>query len=173
MSKTRVFLTLTGYQLTWLGCVFGENKFNEPLLGIYVGIIYLLLYFYFNKNKINFLKISLYISIPGYIFDTLIVYFGIYEFNASLIIGTIPSWMIILWLSFATLFDEIFRIFMKYKFIGVLLSSFLAPITYYLGEPIGIISINNVLLFFTVMILFWALLMIYYLEIILKKTNFQ
>ena len=110
---------------------------------------------------------------PGYIFDTLIVYFGIYEFNASLIIGTIPSWMIILWLSFATLFDEIFRIFMKYKFIGVLLSSFLAPITYYLGEPIGIISINNVLLFFTVMILFWALLMIYYLEIILKKTNFQ
>ena len=168
MNKIRVFLTLTGYQLTWLGCVFGEKKFNEPFLGIYLGIIYLLLFFYFNKNKIRFLKISLFISIPGYIFDTLMVYFNIYEFNSSIIIGSIPAWMILLWLSFSTLFDEILIIFKKYKLTGVILSSFLAPITYYLGEPIGVILINNIILFFALMILFWGMLMIYYIEIILK-----
>ena len=46
MSKIRIFLTLTGYQFTWLACVFGENRFNEPLLGIYVGCIFLTIYLF-------------------------------------------------------------------------------------------------------------------------------
>ena len=170
MNKINFFLILTGYQITWLACIFGENKFNQPLLGIYVGTLYLLIFFYFNKNKINFLKLSLYISIPGYIFDTLMVYFSIYEFHTSFIIGTIPSWMIILWLSFSTLFDEILIIFKKYKFVGIVLSAILGPLTYYLGEPIGIISINDLLSFFILMTVFWTLLMVYYLEFILRKN---
>tara|TARA_Y100001970_G_scaffold218436_1_gene267862 strand:+ start:307 stop:819 length:513 start_codon:yes stop_codon:yes gene_type:complete len=169
MSKIKIFFTLTGYQITWLACVFGQDKFNQPLLGIYIGIIYLLIFFYFNKNKIKFLKLSLYISIPGYIFDTLMVYFDIYRFNSTIILGTIPAWMIILWLSFSTLYDEILTIFKKYKVTGVFLSGILGPATYYLGQPIGLILINNTFLFFTMMIIFWILLMIYYLEIIIKK----
>ncbi len=168
MNKIRLFFTLTGYQLTWLACVFGENKFNQPFLGIYIGSIFIFLFFYYNKNKFNFLKISILIAIPGYIFDTLMVYFSIYEFNTSVIIGTIPVWMIILWFSFSTLFDEILIFFKNYKFYGIFLSSLLGPLTYYLGEPIGIISITNLTLFFILMILFWFLLMVYYLEIVLK-----
>ena len=170
MSKIRIFLTLTGYQFTWLACVFGENRFNEPLLGVYIGCIYLLIYCYFNKNIIRFLKISLLISVPGYFFDTLMTYFSIYEFNTSLIIGTLPAWMILLWVSFSTLFDEILIIFKKYKFLGLFLSGVLGPITYYLGEPFGIISINNLFLFFLIMIIFWVLLMFFYINILLKKN---
>ncbi len=170
MQKLKVFLVLTGYQITWLACVFGEKRFNEPLLGVYIGCIYLLLYCYFNKNIIRFLKISLLISVPGYFFDTLMTYFSIYEFNTSLIIGTLPAWMILLWVSFSTLFDEILIIFKKYKFLGLFLSGVLGPITYYLGEPIGIISINNLFLFFLIMIIFWVLLMLFYLNILLKKN---
>tara|TARA_B100000575_G_scaffold283879_1_gene277213 strand:+ start:859 stop:1371 length:513 start_codon:yes stop_codon:yes gene_type:complete len=170
MSKKKIFLTLTGYQITWLACVFGEQKFNEPLLGIYIGSLYLLIFFYFNERKTSFLKLSLYICLPGYLFDTLMVFFSIYEFNTASIIGTIPAWMIILWFSFSTLFDEILTIFRKYKFTGILLSAFLGPFTYYLGEPIGIISINDIFLFLIYMIAFWGLLMIYYLQFILKKN---
>ena len=170
MSKIKIFFTLTGYQITWLACVFGQDKFNQPLLGIYIGIIYLLIFFYFNKNKIRFFKLSLYISIPGYLFDTFMVYFSIYEFNTSLIVGTLPYWMIVLWLSFSTLFDEILIIFKKYKFVGIVLSAILGPLTYYLGEPIGIISINDLLSFFMLMTVFWILLMVYYLEFILRKN---
>ena len=83
MNKIKVFSTLSGYQLTWLACVFGDSKFNEPFLGIYFGSIFFLIYFYFNKKKINLLKICFLISIPGYFFDTLMVYFSIYEFNSS------------------------------------------------------------------------------------------
>ena len=169
MNKIKIFLTLTGYQITWLACVFGENKFDEPLLGFYIGFLYLVIFFYFNKNKLNFLKLSLYISIPGYFFDTLMVYFSIYDFNTS-ILGVIPSWMIILWLSFSTLFDEILTIFIKHKFVGIFLSGILGPLTYYLGDPIGIISINNFSAFFIMMTFFWILLMFYYLKLISKKN---
>ncbi len=169
MNKKKVFFTLTGYQLTWLACVFGEIEYNEPLLGFYVGSVYLILFYYYNKNRINFFLMSIYITVPGYFFDTLMVYFSIYNFNTSLVLGFLPAWMIILWLSFSTLFDEILIIFKNYKFIGIFLSGTLGPLTYYLGDPIGIISINNIYLFFITMISFWVLLMIYYLKIILKK----
>ncbi len=170
MNKLKVFFTLTGYQLTWLACVFGENKFNEPLLGIYLGSIYLLFYFYINSNKLNFIKISLLIAVPGYCFDTIMVFSSIYEFNSSIILGTLPAWMIILWLSFSTLFDEILILFKNYKLTGIILSGILGPLTYFLGQPIGIIAINNLVLFFIIMVIFWMLLMYYYLNIILKKN---
>ena len=170
MSKIKVFFTLTGYQLTWLACVFGEIKFNEANLGVYVGFVYLSLYFYYNQNKIKFFKVSLLISIPGYLYDSFLVYFQIYEFTSSLIVGTLPLWMIILWLSFSTLFDEILIIFKKFKKMGLFLSAVLGPTTYYLGEPIGIILINDKILFFGLMVSFWLFLMLYYLQIVIKKV---
>ena len=170
MSKIKVFFTLTGYQLTWLACVFGEIKFNEANLGVYVGFVYLSLYVYYNQNKIKFFKVSLLISIPGYLYDSFLVYFQIYEFTSSLIVGTLPLWMIILWLSFSTLFDEILIIFKKFKKMGLFLSAVLGPTTYYLGEPIGIILINDKILFFSLMFSFWLFLMLYYLQIVIKKV---
>ncbi len=170
MNKIRLFLTLTGYQLTWLACVFGESIFFNPVLGIYVGVIFLILYFYFNNHKIKYIKTSLAIAIPGYLFDTLMVYFHIYEFNTNATFGTLPYWMIFLWLSFSTLFDEILVFFKKFKLLGIAISSIIGPITYYLGKPIGVISISNEILFVSLMVLFWSILMIYYLEVILKKN---
>ena len=166
MNKLKIFIILTGYQLTWLACVFGEKYFLN--LGIYVGLIYLALYLYFSKNKKRSLLICFLIAIPGYLFDSMMIYLSIYQFNSSEVIGMLPSWMIILWLSFSTLFDEILVVFKKYQFLGIIFSIILGPFTYYLGEPIGIILINQFLFFFTFMILFWFLLMIYYQRIILK-----
>jgi len=166
MNKLKIFITLTGYQFTWLACVFGEKYFIN--LGIYVGLIYLALYLYFSKNKKRSLLICFLIAIPGYLFDSMMIYLSIYQFNSSEVIGMLPSWMIILWLSFSTLFDEILVVFKKYQFLGIIFSIILGPFTYYLGEPIGVILINEFLFFFTFMILFWFLLMIYYQRIILK-----
>ena len=166
MNKLKIFIILTGYQFTWLACVFGEKYFLN--LGIYIGLIYLALYLYFSKNKKRSLLICFLIAIPGYLFDSMMIYLSIYQFNSSEVIGMLPSWMIILWLSFSTLFDEILVVFKKYQFLGIIFSIILGPFTYYLGEPIGIILINQFLFFFTFMILFWFLLMIYYQRIILK-----
>ena len=68
------------------------------------------------------------------------------------------------------LFDEILIIFKKYKLLGLFLSGLLAPLTYYLGEPIGVIKIYNFQAFIILMILFWVILMIYYLNYVLKSN---
>ncbi len=170
MQKLKIFLVLTGYQLTWLACVFGEIKFSYPFLGFWVGIIFLATYFYFNQNKKKFIQISLFISVPGYIFDSLMVYFQIYNFEATVKLGTLPLWMIVLWLSFSTLFDEILVYFKNYKILGSILSGILGPLTYYLGEPIGVITVYNFQFFIILMIFFWMILMIYYLNYVIK-TN--
>jgi len=171
MNKYKIFLTLTGYQFTWLACVFGESKFNQPMLGIYIGVTYLLIFFYLNKNKTRFLKISFLISLPGYLFDSIMVYFSIYIFDTIFIIGTLPIWMMVLWLSFSTLFDEVLIFFKKFKYLGIILSSILGPFTYYLGVSINVLSINNFILFYSLMTIFWFFLMIYYLEIVLKNYS--
>ena len=168
MHKLKIFLVLTGYQITWLACVFGESKFSYSLLGFWVGIIFLIIYFYLSHNKHKLIKILLLISIPGYIFDTLMVYFQIYEFNTVSKFGTLPLWMIVLWLSFSVLFDEILYFFKNYKILGITLSGILGPLTYYFGEPIGILSINDLPTFFCMMIIFWCMLMIYYLNYAIK-----
>ena len=168
MSKTKIFLILSGYQATWLACIFGEVRFLEPMLGVYTGLIFLIFFFYFNRNRLKSLKIILLIAFPGYIFDSLMVYFGIYKFESQFQLGFLPIWMIVLWFAFATLFDQILFFFQRYKIFGVLASSLMGPLTYYLGVPIGVVIINNMQFFFIFMIIFWFLLMVYYLQIILK-----
>ena len=168
MSKIKIFLMLSGYQLTWLMCVFGELLYNSYLPGLICGLLFLTICFINSDNKKKTIQTVLLISILGYLFDTILVFYEIYNFKTSLYIGVLPIWMIVLWPSFAILFDEILIFLSKYKIIAVILSSILGPLTYFAGSPLGLININNLLVFFILMILFWAILMIFYLNYILK-----
>lgn len=168
MSKIKIFLMLSGYQLTWLMCVFGELWYNSFLPGLICGILFLFICYVNSDNKNKTIQIVLSISILGYLFDTILVFFEIYNFQTSLYIGVLPIWMIVLWPSFAILFDEILMFLSKYKIIAVILSSVLGPLTYFAGSPLGLININNLFLFFALMIFFWAILMIFYLNYIIK-----
>ena len=76
--------------------------------------------------------------------------------------------MIVLWPSFAILFDEVFIFLSKYKLFAVLLSSILGPLTYFSGELLGLIYINQIFLFFILMIIFWAALMMFYFNFLVK-----
>jgi hypothetical protein len=76
--------------------------------------------------------------------------------------------MLVLWPSFATLFDEVFVFLSKYKLIALSLSAVLGPLTYYSGSPLGLININQISLFFILMATFWAFLMLLYLNYLLK-----
>ena len=168
MSKTKIFLMLSGYQLTWLMCVFGELQYNSFLPGLICGMLFLFICYVDSVNKNKTIQTVLSISIMGYSFDTILVFFEIYNFQTSLYVGVLPIWMIVLWPSFAILFDEILVFLSKYKIIAVLLSSILGPLTYFAGSPLGLININNLFLFITLMIVFWAILMIFYLNYIVK-----
>tara|TARA_B100001564_G_C20496735_1_gene604285 strand:+ start:204 stop:722 length:519 start_codon:yes stop_codon:yes gene_type:complete len=168
MSKLKIFLMLSGYQLTWLMCVFGEILYNSFIPGLTWGLIFLFLVFINTQNKRKLIFIVFSISIFGYLFDSILVNFNIYNFESSLYFGWLPIWMLVLWPSFATLFDEVFVFLSKYKLIALLLSAVLGPLTYYSGSPLGLIYINQLFLFFILMIGFWIFLMLFYLNFLLK-----
>ena len=168
MSKIKIFLMLSGYQLTWLMCVFGELWYNSFIPGLICGLFFLAICFANSENKKKTSLVVFLISFMGYLFDSFMVFFEIYNFQTSLYFGMLPIWMLVLWPSFAILFDEILIFLSKYKIIAVTLSSILGPLTYFAGSPLGLININNLFLFFILMIVFWAILMIFYLNYIIK-----
>ena len=168
MSKVKIFFMLSGYQLTWLMCVFGEILYKSFSPGLICGLIFLLLVFINTQNKRKFTFLVFSISVVGYLFDSILVNFKIYHFESSLYFGWLPIWMLVLWPSFATLFDEVFVFLTKYKLIALLLSAILGPLTYYSGSPLGLIHINQLFLFFVLMTTFWIFLMLFYLNYLLK-----
>ena len=168
MSKLRVFLLFSGYQITWMMCIFGELIYASYLPGLIFGLFFLSLCFVNSNNKKKFILILLYISIPGYLFDSILVYLNIYNFETSFYVGLLPIWMLTLWPSFAVLFIEIFKFFEKYKLIAICLSGILGPLTYYSGSPMGLLVINDLFFFIFLMTGFWIILMMYYLNYILK-----
>ena len=172
MSKIKIFLILSGYQLTWLMSVFGELLYSSFLPGLICGLIFIIICFFNSNNKKKITLTVFLISITGYLFDSSLVFFQIYNFKTSLYFGVLPIWMIVLWPSFAILFDEVLTFLSNYKIIALLLSSILGPLTYFAGSPLGLIYINNLFLFFILMIIFWATLMIFYLNFLVKlKIN--
>ena len=161
MNKLNIFLILLGFQLTWMSCVLGEIYFNS-YFGLIVGIFYLLFFFYFNKNKRSAFRVILIFSFIGYGFDSLIVYFNIYNINSDTVVLFLPIWFIALWPSFATLFVDLLIFLKDKKLLSIFLGITFAPPTYYLGIPLGIAYSNNIFIMFFVMVVFWGSFLYFY-----------
>ena len=168
MRNSKFFLIGLCYQLSLLMCVLGDLWYNSFIPVLICGLLFLAICLVKSDNIKKTIQIVFLISFIGYLFDTSLVFFEIYNFQTSLYIGVLPIWMLVLWPSFAILFDEILIFLSKHKIIAVILSSILGPLTYFAGSPLGLITINNLFLFFILMIVFWAILMIFYLNYIIK-----
>ena len=168
ISKKNIFLTLCGFEMTWFACVIGDYK-GFPSLGIILGLAYLSLFFYFAKDRLRAIKVCLKYSLLGIIFDSFLSYSGLYVINSSFMFGFIPIWLVVLWISFSTLFVDIL-IFLKKKLLISFLSGFvLVPPTYYLGIALDIAKSSNIFLTMFTMAIFWGLLLCIYSIAPIKK----
>ena len=165
----RIFLILLGFQITWLGCIFGEY-FNYPWLGIIIGILYLILFYSYTAQKKFALKTIIIFAIPGYIFDSSIQALSIYKIESDLIFGYLPVWMLVLWPTFTTLFVDVLNFLKNKPILAIILGSTLGPGTYYSGVPLGIASYTNINLGLGLMAIFWGVLMFVY-SLYIKKTK--
>ena len=156
-----IFLTLLGYQSTWIFCIFGEY-YNIPLAGLFMGILYLTLFFYFINHKLRALKICFIFSLIGYLFDSILGFSELFTIKSNIIVGYLPIWFLILWPSFSTLFVNILSFLKMRPVLAFLIGSSLAPATYYIGIPLGIAKSSNLSLAITIMVIFWGLFLTLY-----------
>ena len=167
----KIFLTLLGFQTTWMFCVFGEY-YSFPLAGLLVGILYLSIFFYFIDYKIRALKICLLFSFIGYLFDSILGYSELFNLKSNIMFGYLPVWFVVLWPSFSTLFVNVLFFLKNRPLLAFLMGSLLAPPTYYLGIPLGIAESENIILSMTIMVIFWGLFLIYY-SFFINKIKFK
>ena len=65
-------------------CVFGELLYNSFFPGLICGLIFVSICFFNSNDKKKFTITVFLISILGYLFDTILVFFQIYSFETSL-----------------------------------------------------------------------------------------
>ena len=157
----KLILNLTGFQLTWLFCVFGEY-YNFTYIGLFVGIIYLSIFFYLIDNKYTNIKLCLIFSAIGYTFDSLLAFNKLFIINSNIIIGFLPIWFLVLWPCFATLFVYVLTFLKNKPILAFILGAILVPPTYYLGIPLGLANSSNIMISMIIMAFFWGLLLTFY-----------
>ena len=161
ISKKNIFLTLCGFEMTWFACVIGDYK-GFPSLGIILGLIYLTLFFYFSIDRVKAIKTCLKYSVLGIIFDSFLSYSGLYVINSSFMFGFIPIWLVVLWISFSTLFVDILIFLKKRPLISFLAGFILVPPTYYVGIALDIARSSNLFLAVATMAIFWGAFFYFY-----------
>lgn len=169
MLNTKNIFTLLGFKLTWLSCVFGELYYNS-WFGFIVGIVFLIFFFYYDKNKFESFKIILLFSIAGYLFDSTLSLFNFYKIEGYVNFLYLPIWFLVLWPSFCTLLINVLSFLKNYILLSALIGAFIGPVTYYAGLTLGLASVENNIVFFIISI-FWFLMMLIYAKYNFLKSN--
>jgi hypothetical protein len=168
MLKYNKILNLIGFKITWIACVMGELYINS-YVGLIVGVIYLFIFFYFEKYKKRAFNIILIFSISGYIFDSFLSYSGLYKINSDINFLFLPIWFLVLWPSFSSLLVHLFSFLKNNLLISTLFGAIFGPLSYYAGIVLGLVNLINYDSFLF-MSLFWGLLMFCYCNYILNKN---
>jgi len=167
MQKYYNMFILIGFKVTWIACVMGEVYINS-YVGLIVGTIYLLIFFYFEKNKKRAFNIILIFSLAGYTFDSFLSYLYLYKINADINFLFLPIWFLVLWPSFSSLLVNLFSFLKNNLIISILLGTIFGPISYYVGITLGLVTFINYEIFILISF-FWGLLMFCYSNYVLNK----
>lgn len=147
-----------GLQLTWAACAYGATH-AFPLLGFYVGIIYVALHFIFSQQRSADFFIMLIVSILGIIIDALNSIFNIVAFSSYVLpIINIPPWLITLWLVFALVLPHSLFWLAKYRLISIIAGAIGGALSYWTGHKLGAIIFPSELISTLVYALEWALI---------------
>ncbi len=130
-----------GLQVTWAACAYGATH-SFPMLGLYVGLAYIISHFYLSKQRIRDLKIMLIIAIVGIILDMVLTQMNVLSFpnaiNNSLII---PAWLMSLWLVFSLMVPYSLYWLSKNLKIAAIAGAIGGSFSYFLGHKLGALEL--------------------------------
>ena len=160
MKNYSKLLTLIGFKITWMSCIFGEIYISS-WCGFLVGLVFLLLFFFYVEKKLKSFSIILIFSVLGYSFDSLLSSSEMYTINSQDNFLFLPIWFVVLWPSFCTLLIDCFSFLKKKYFFAILLGGIFGPISYYAGLSVSLANVPNYSVFI-IMAIFWSSMMFIY-----------
>ena len=141
MSKRTSFLVFNflGLQITWAACAYGATH-QFPMLGVIVGVMYIIAHFMFTPTFRQDLFVMLVIGGFGIIIDHINTHLNLVSFiEPETMTTVIPLWLMSLWLVFSLMLPHSLGWLRKNMRLAAVLGGIGGSFSYWLGHKLGAI----------------------------------
>ena len=148
-----------GLQFTWAACAYGA--INEwPLLGVWVGLVYIGLHFVVVAERLRDIKVVLVLGMVGIFLDVLNTSLGILSFPTDhTITFFLPYWLMMLWIVFSLMVPHSLYWLEKNVVIAAIAGAIGGSLSYLLGHKLGAITLAQPLpISFIIYAVEWSLI---------------
>ena len=153
-----LIFNILGLQVTWAACAYGATH-DWPMLGIYIGLIYIFLHFMFVEERLRDLKVILIIGLLGILIDYTNASFDVIYFS-SLNVTTLvlPYWLIALWLVFSLMVPHSLYWLRKNMIAACIAGAIGGSFSYWMGHKLGALTFSQpISLSFTIYFIEWGI----------------
>ena len=163
---------LIGFKICWIACAF-STKWGTPYLGPLLTLIFILLHLVivkFNSRDIKIIGLAL---LSGLVIDSLFFQFNLINYQGGILtqFKLAPLWILSMWAGFSvTLLYSLDSIKKRY-FISGILGLIGGPLSYNAGVQIGSITLNGLLSYIALGIVWGLIIPILFYCINQLETN--
>lgn len=141
--RSHLIINFVGFQAAWFACVFMAAK-HQPMIGIAVASVVASIYLYLAENRAREISLLAAITLIGATWDSLLTSQQILVFNSGMMSPYLaPTWIIAMWLSFATTINVAFRWLYQRYVLAFVLGAISGPLAYQAGAALGAVSIPD------------------------------
>lgn len=157
-DKHSIAINFVGFQIGWFACVLSAAN-NMPEAGLAIALFVVVLHVYFSKDRINTLQLLFVVTLLGSTWDSILTHNQVLVFSSGILTSYIaPSWIMMMWLLFATTLTVSFRWLHGRYILAAALGAVFGPLTYQAGAAMGAVKIPDVMLANVLLMLSWALI---------------
>ena len=161
-----------GLQCTWAACAYGASH-EWPLLGVWVGLLYLALHFFLVEERLRDIKVMFTIGLFGIFIDVLNTWLGILSFpmdNTTTFF--LPYWLIILWFVFSLMVPYSLYWLQKNLVMASIAGAIGGSVSYLLGHKLGAITLAQpVSISFIIYAVEWGLIFPLFLKVVKSLSH--
>jgi len=124
-----------------------------------VSLFLVALHILIAQQRLNTIIFLVAVTVIGSFWDSVLTQYEVLIFNSGMIADFLaPSWIIAMWLMFATTLNVSFRWLYGRYWLAMLLGTVCGPLTYQAGAALGAVEIPNAIIATTYLAVGWAVL---------------
>lgn len=157
--NSRLLVNVILFQLGWFACVLGAAS-GIPWVGT-LGVMIILAHHLHSANSLEKeLQLLSLVLLIGFIWDSLLVAFGILDYNSGLFHTSLaPHWIIAMWALFSTTLNVSLNWLKSRYLLSAVFGALGGPSAYYAGLKLGAVSMPSETQALVALALGWSLIM--------------
>lgn len=158
-QRLKIAVNFIAFQLGWFSCVLMAAR-NTPEIGIAITLLLVVFHLLLDRNRINTVLLLIIVTIIGSAWDSLLTQQAVLIYNSGMFVEYLaPSWIMAMWLIFATTLTVTFRWLYGRYWLAMILGAVFGPLAYLGGSALGAVIIPGMLTAMVSLSIGWALLM--------------